>query len=153
VSLGHTRTELRAGARAKLDDAILLFENKRYSNAYYLSGYAVELGLKACVAAQMTAETIPGKEVIKGILEHQASKLVGLAGLKAELKEQQDNDPDFAANWAVASEWMPDSRYEVTEDPISSQALISAIADPKSGVFNGSKRTGKQRPSSRQAVR
>lgn len=82
MSLGLTRADLQANAQAKLDDAILLLKQGRYSNAYYLAGYAVEIGLKACIAAQITAETIPAKEFIKGILNHEFTGLVGLAGLK-----------------------------------------------------------------------
>jgi len=134
MGLGQKRNDLQANAQAKLDDAIILLQNGRYSNAYYLAGYAVEIGLKACIAAQITAETIPDKEFIKGILNHQFTGLVGLAGLRADLKERQDQEPDFAANWAVVSEWSPDARYEAT-DPTSAQALIAAVADPKSGVF------------------
>lgn len=134
MSLGLTRTDLQANAQAKLDDAVLLLKQGRYSNAYYLAGYAVEIGLKACIAAQITAETVPAKEFIKGILNHEFTGLVGLAGLKGEIKLEQDKDPDFAANWAVVSEWTSDKRYEAI-DPASAQALIDAIADPKSGVL------------------
>ena len=49
---GYKRVDLQALAQAKLDDAKLLFDNGRFSNAYYLAGYAVELGLKACIARQ-----------------------------------------------------------------------------------------------------
>jgi hypothetical protein len=134
MGIGLKRTELRATAQAKLDDALLLLNHKRYSNAYYLAGYAVEIGLKACIAAQVSAETIPDKYFIQNILNHQFSTLIGLAGLATVLKENKDNDADFAANWAVCSEWSPDSRY-VPVDPTSSQYLIAAITAKKSGVF------------------
>jgi hypothetical protein len=134
MALGYKRGDLQARAQAMLDDAILLLTQKRYSNAYYLAGYAVEIGLKACIAAQVAAETIPDKEFIKGVLSHQFMGLVGLAGLRSDLKDRQDVDPDFAANWAVVSEWLPDARYDAI-DPTSAQALVMAIADPKSGVL------------------
>ncbi len=134
MGVGQRRDELRANAQAKLDDARLLLDNKRYSNAYYLAGYAVELGLKACIAAQISAETIPDKAFIKGILNHQFGGLVGLAGLAGLLNVQKDVDPQFAANWALVSEWEPDSRYE-SIDPTSASLLVHAIADPKSGVL------------------
>jgi len=121
-------------ADAKLDDAAMLLTNGRYSNAYYLAGYAIELGLKACIAKMVAAETIPDKDVIKKFMNHEWSTLVGLAGLKVELQRQQDSDPDFGANWALASEWSPDSRYE-TSDITSSQAIVEAIGNPKSGVL------------------
>lgn len=132
--LGHKREDLRAMAQGKLDDAVLLLNNGRFANAYYLVGYAVELGLKACIAAQVSANTIPHKAFIKGILNHQFAGLVGLAGLAEALKDQQDADADFASNWAIASEWEPDARYEAT-DASSAQLLVKAIADPKSGVL------------------
>jgi HEPN domain-containing protein len=134
LGVGHKREDLRARAQANLDDAVLLFENSRFTNSYYLAGYAVELGLKACIAAQVSAETIPDKEFIKKILKHEFGVLVGLAGLAEELKSAQDSDEDFAANWAIASEREPDSRYE-SIDAVTSQLLIEAISDPESGVL------------------
>jgi hypothetical protein len=134
MGLGHKRNDLRAHAQAKLDDATILFQNGRPSNAYYLAGYAVEIGLKACIAAQISAETIPDKSLINNILKHSFPVLIGLAGLATQLKEQQDKDPDFAANWAIVSEWSPDARYEAI-DTCSAQTLIVAISDPKSGVL------------------
>jgi HEPN domain-containing protein len=133
MSFGLTRLDLRANAKAKLDDARLLLLHKRFSNAYYLSGYAVELGLKACIARHLTAETIPVKEILKGVLDHDFRRLVALAGLTATLETERKN-VDFAANWAAVSEWSPDARYE-SNDPMSAQTLIQAIIDPKSGVF------------------
>jgi hypothetical protein len=134
MAFGMKRTELQALAQAKLDDAMILFAAGRASNAYYLSGYAVELGLKACIAAQISAETIPDKAFIKKILDHQFNVLVGLAGLQGALKEAQDKDVAFAANWAIASEWSPDCRYE-TKDKMSTQLMLVAIGDPKAGVL------------------
>jgi hypothetical protein len=134
MGLGLKRNELRATAQAKLDDAIILLNNGRYSNAYYLAGYAVEIGLKACIAAQVAAETIPDKSFIQKILKHEFPVLIGLAGLAPALRDQQDKDANFAAYWAVCAEWSPDKRYEPV-DPTSSQLLISAIAEKKSGVL------------------
>lgn len=121
-------------AEGKLDDAILLLKSGRFSNAYYLAGYAVELGLKACIAGQIAANTIPDKAFIKNILSHQPGVLVGLAGLAGELKKHQDANPDFSSHWAIVAEWEPDSRYHTTE-AAAAQLLIKAIADPKSGVL------------------
>ena len=131
---GQTRSDLRANAQTKIDDAIILLTNKRYSNAYYLAGYAVEIGLKACIAAQISAETIPDKAFIKGIMNHQYRVLVGLAGLAASLKDEEVKDQRFATNWALASQWEPDARYEAI-DPMSAEGLVEAIATSNSGVL------------------
>jgi HEPN domain-containing protein len=134
MAYGITRLDLRALAQAKLDDATVLFQNTRVSNAYYLAGYAVELGLKACIASQVSAETIPDKEFLKKVLNHDFRTLIGLAGLLTALQEAQDKDPAFAANWAIVSEWSPDARYE-TKDTMLTQVFLTAMSDPKSGVF------------------
>ena len=134
MGLGYKRTDLQAYAQAKLDDASILMQNRRYSNAYYLAGYAVELGLKACIAAQINAETIPDKAFIKDIFTHEFPKLIGLAGLTTELKNQMEKDSEFGANWAIARGWSPDVRYE-TRDVTSAQIFIAAIAHPDSGVL------------------
>src|SRR5215216_6479179 len=123
---GLKRADLQAIAQAKLDNARLLLQHKRFSDAYYLAGYAIEIGLKACIAAQISAETIPDKAFLTKILNHQFPVLIGLAGLATPLKEQQDRDPVFAANWALASEWSPDVRYE-TKDGMMAQLMITAV--------------------------
>ncbi len=46
-------------AAAKCEDATLLLAHARFSSAYYLAGYALELALKACIAKQFAAEVIP----------------------------------------------------------------------------------------------
>ncbi|MDO9249509.1 MAG: hypothetical protein Q7U11_23860, partial [Phenylobacterium sp.] len=68
-------------AQTKLDDALLLLAHKRYSNAYYLAGYAIEIALKACISRQITADVIPDKAFINAIHTHQLKDLVGVAGL------------------------------------------------------------------------
>jgi hypothetical protein len=134
MAFGMKRADLRAMAQAKIDDALILLQNGRVSNSYYIAGYAVELGLKACIASQLNAETIPDKDFIRKILSHDFPTLVGLVGLAQQLKDKKDNDPTFAANWAIVSEWTPDSRYEI-KDTLSTQLIVAAIADPASGVL------------------
>lgn len=128
------RSDLHALASAKIEDANLLLIHKRWSNSYYLAGYSVELGLKACISRQISADTIPDKAILTGIHTHNYGQLIGLAGLKVDLTKHQSNDPQFAANWAIVNEWTPDVRYK-TATPMEAQLIISAIADAKHGVL------------------
>lgn len=43
------RAELQRMSNDRIDDATVLLNNGRWSAAYYLLGYAVETGLKACI--------------------------------------------------------------------------------------------------------
>jgi hypothetical protein len=134
MAIGSSRQELKVLAQLKFDDATLLFANERYSNAYYLAGYVIEFGLKACIARQIMPETIPPKRFVNDIHTHDFEKLVAAAGLKAELRVQQDVNHNFQAYWGLAGDWSPDVRYQ-TADPIMAQLLLQAVGDPNDGIL------------------
>jgi HEPN domain-containing protein len=128
-----SRSSLQKLASAKVDDARLLFENKRYPNSYYLYGYGVELGLKACIARQILAETIPDKTILTRVMTHKIIDLIGLAGLSPDLKDRRV-DREFDARWAVVSEWSEESRYEMI-DVVLAAAMRDAVEHPAHGVM------------------
>ena len=97
------RADLQAIALAKYKDAELLFANRRYSNSYYLFGYAVEIGLKARIARSFLPETIPDRRFVSDIFQHDLTKLVGLAGLSGELAEERKRSNVFDGHWATVS--------------------------------------------------
>ncbi len=111
-----------------------MFDAGRWANAYYLAGYAVEFALKACAARQFSAEAIPDRKFVISLHTHQISELVGLAGLRSDLRVKQDEDSTFAANWGIAAEWSPETRYDAT-DKSSAHYLIHAISEPHHGVL------------------
>jgi hypothetical protein len=127
------RSTLQKLATAKVDDARLLFENKRYSNAYYLYGYGIELALKACISRQIVADTIPDRAVLTRFLTHKISELVGLAGLAQRLEERR-RDRAFDIRWAVASEWSEETRYEMIDSALAT-AMQDAVEHPDHGVM------------------
>jgi HEPN domain-containing protein len=125
--------DLQAIALAKLEDAQLLLDAGRYSNAYYLAGYAVEVGLKAAIAKQFLAGVIPDRAFVNNVHTHDLSKLLGLAGLSEALAIAQ-KAPQFAANWLVTSQWSEASRYEMI-DVFRARELVAAVGDEGTGVF------------------
>ncbi|WP_069470427.1 HEPN domain-containing protein [Candidatus Marithrix sp. Canyon 246] len=54
-----TKTELRALAKARIKEAHILFDAKRYDAATYLCGYAVELSLKARICQTLGYTNFP----------------------------------------------------------------------------------------------
>jgi HEPN domain-containing protein len=129
----HKR-DFEAFAQAKIDDAILLLENERYSNAFYLAGYSLELALKACISSQFSANDIPDPKFVKEIYTHDLTQLVRLAGLRPLHEQEIKRNPDFASNWGIVSEWSEASRYESMAAG-DAQLLIAAITDSNNGVF------------------
>jgi hypothetical protein len=134
MAMGMNKGDLQALAQSKADDAALLFKNRRFSNAYYLGGYAVELALKAVIAGRLSAETIPDKKFINDVYKHSYLDLVGLAGLKSDLIEQQNQDPAFGANWGIVAEWSPDVRYKEV-DKMTAHYFLTAIIHEDHGVL------------------
>lgn len=131
---GISKRDLEGLCDAKLQDALLLLRNGRWGNAYYLAGYAVELGLKACIASQFPPQTIPDKRFVNSVHTHKFADLIGLARMTADLRARQDIDSLFAANWGIAAEWTSDARYD-SADQSSADFLLNAIIDRAHGVL------------------
>jgi len=139
MSYGMQRIELIAMAERKLKDAQLLFMHNRSSSAYYLAGYAVEFGLKACIAKQIAHQTIPDKDFIKDLYTHDLTKLLRLAGLERQRAIDGKADQQFEAAWAITKDWTEQSRYE-TKLISDAQYLLEAISDTEHGVMQWIKR-------------
>jgi len=92
------------------------------------------MALKACVTKQIRPEAIPDRNFINKIYTHNFDQLIGLAGLRTEMKTAQDEDAQFHAYWGITAEWSPDSRYAIA-DAISAQLLLTAIGDANHGVL------------------
>ncbi len=129
------RETLQRLASAKVVDAELLFQNGRYSNAYYLFGYGIEIALKARIARAFFAETIPDKRLVLDIYSHDLTKLVGLAQLTDALARRRKESLQFDANWALAAEWSEESRYEEI-DMFTATNMRNAIVNLEHGVFS-----------------
>jgi HEPN domain-containing protein len=61
------KSDLIKIAEAKAGDALLLLQHGRHSNAYYLSGYAVEIALKAIIATEFRHDTFPDRDFVTKI--------------------------------------------------------------------------------------
>jgi hypothetical protein len=56
------RIDLQNLANERIAEAKILLDAGKWSGAYYLAGYAVECGLKACIANLLKTENFPEKE-------------------------------------------------------------------------------------------
>jgi hypothetical protein len=91
------RGQLRQLAEDRIGDAACLLAGRRPAGAYYLSGYAVECGLKACIMAHVeTAGAIfQDRKFSEKCWTHDLEELLKLANLEPTL------DADTAANAAL----------------------------------------------------
>src|SRR5438105_1773298 len=106
------RADLQRVAVRRLEAANTLILSGHWDAAYYLAGYAIECGLKACIARQFREFDFADKKTVLDSYTHDLSKLVKTAGLEQKLKSATDESDDFKLNWATVKDWSEDSRYE-----------------------------------------
>jgi HEPN domain-containing protein len=129
-----SKTELQSLSMLRLEEAKLLFQNGKYSGAYYLAGYSIEFALKACIASNFRSGFIPDKSFVNELYTHNLDKLIGLAGLREELTKETKANSIFAGYWGVVKDWSEQVRYSIS-DVVTATALLSAISDPNNGVL------------------
>ena len=129
-----TKKDLETLATTRLEDAEHLFRAGRYSAAYYLTGYAVELGIKACIAGVFQANVIPEKSFVNAVYSHKLDELLGLAGIRKQLQDDMKGDAALSAFWGIATKWSEASRYEMW-DQFAAASMIQAVGDGNHGVL------------------
>jgi len=127
------RTEFQSLAAERLDDAAALLKAGRYACAYYISGYAVECALKACIARKMNQDEFPPKDAAKYYV-HDIPKLLDIAGLGSAFAKEVSQDAAFRANWAVVKDWSEESRYQSRQQQ-QAQEMLDAVNDFQHGVL------------------
>ncbi len=131
------RAELQKLSNMRLREARALFAAGEYSGAYYLAGYAVECGLKACFAKSVQRYDFPGR---KNPYTHNLMELVVIASLKDELVLARQANDKFAAGWEVTCKWTEESRYSTLLTRSDAEEILNAIMRRKDGVLPWIKR-------------
>jgi hypothetical protein len=128
--------ELRQLAQDRLQDAATRLAAGRWSGAYYLAGYAVECGLKACIMAQVeaTGAILQDKKLSEKCWTRDLEVLVVQSNLKPALDALAGVNATFAGNWGTAKDWDENSRYQ-QKTQAEAQALYDGIAANPDGVF------------------
>jgi HEPN domain-containing protein len=128
------RADFQTLADVRIAEAKVLLDLGNWPGAFYLAGYAVECGLKACIAKLTQADDFPDKGFAEKCYTHDIERLVTLAGLKAEKDADTKASAAKFANWTTVSDWTEASRYEVKTER-DARTLYAAITDPADGVL------------------
>lgn len=138
------RAELQQLADDRLRDAEVLLAAGRWSAAYYLAGYAIECGLKACVLAHLekSSRIFEDKKEMTDILNnyftHDIDKLVKLAELESARGKDIATNPDLSKNWSIVKDWNETSRYRqisAVDMDTNARTFFDAIAANPNGVM------------------
>ena len=129
------RVEFRQLAEDRIADAAILLASGRWSGAYYLAGYAVECGLKACIAKLTNQDDFPrDRKFVEECYTHDLEKLLRAASLQPALVADTSANPVFSGNWGVARDWQETSRYE-QKTQAEAQSLFEAVTSISDGVL------------------
>jgi len=113
-----------------------LLNAKQWSGAYYLSGYAVECGLKACILRRVeeTGIIFVERKFLDKCWTHDFNELIESAGLTAIRKTDIVANDKLRRNWAVAAEWDEQARYAIWSHQ-KAKNLYKAITTLDHGVL------------------
>lgn len=120
-----------------LVDAKHLLDDHRWSAAYYLAGYAVECGLKACVLARVAAKPeviFEDRKFSEKCWTHSVGELVKQADLEGIRAADAAANPLLAKNWLLVKDWKEQVRYQTTSHQ-KAKKLYAALADQPNGVM------------------
>ncbi len=130
------RAELQQLAEDRVLDAAALLAAGRWSGAYYLAGYAVECGLKACVLVRVeqTGIIFLDRKYSEKCWTHDLDALVTLADLEAERGTAIAANPVLAKSWVTLEGWTEASRYHQKTEP-EARELFYAVNHTTNGVL------------------
>lgn len=128
------RTDFQELAEMRLREADILFAAGQYPGAYYLAGYALECGLKACIAKLTQQFDYPDKKKANDAYSHSLDKLIKIANLEIAHQLALAN-AQFQLFWLVAKDWDEESRYKKTLAKNDAEDLLKAIKDPAQGIL------------------
>ena len=129
------RLELQQLAEDRIADAASLLAVGRWSGGYYLAGYAVECGLKACIARLTNQDDFPrDRKFVEECYTHNLERLVKAGGLKPALDADTLANSALMGNWGVTKDWQEASRY-AQKTQAEAQTLYDAITNTPDEVL------------------
>jgi hypothetical protein len=124
-----TRRDFQRLAELRTREAAALLRTRNPIGSYYLSGYAIECALKACIAKLAKRHEFPLKaDYIRRLYTHNLEELLRLAELEAQLESDMKTNTALATNWGVVKSWNEESRYRVSG--LNGRDLHSAVSGP-----------------------
>lgn len=134
ASVKLTRDDFKQLAKIRLKEAKVLLDKENYDGAYYLLGYTIECGLKACIAKQTNKYDFPDKKVVNDSYCHDLKQLLGLTEFALPINDERKRNKDLEVNWSIVIAWDESSRYH-THSKVDTEGLYSAITNTRNGVL------------------
>ncbi|MHB8792555.1 MAG: HEPN domain-containing protein [Thermoleophilia bacterium] len=116
------KNQMKKIARARLGDAQVLLDYKRYEGAIYVCGYAVELALKVRICKTLKWTSFPTSRNefsnYRSFKTHNLDVLLHLCGIENRIKTE------LLAEWSAVAQWDPEARYKPIGSANKSDATL-----------------------------
>jgi HEPN domain-containing protein len=129
-----TRADLQQLARERLREARALLRLGLWDSAYFLSGFAVECALKACIAKNTRRSEFPDLSAVKGFWTHDLAKLRKAAGLEKAFEQDATRDSQLGRYWALVKDWRSEARYQSISET-KARDFYDPLTKPQRGVM------------------
>lgn len=130
--MATTKTDFQKLADMRLREAKVLLDASEWDGAYYLAGYAVECGLKACIIRRLnSSDAWPERRFSEDCYKHDLTVLLRVADLATPL----DSAGPVAASWGQVKDWNEQSRYEHGKSEKVVREFCEAITNATDGVL------------------
>lgn len=120
-------------ADARLREAGRLHTGKMMTGAAYISGYAVEILLKALIADRHFGKWFPLLRVPDQFKTHNLDVLLKHSGYSDQLRMAVENNRILGVNWTIAKQWKTELRY-MNLKAREADDIFTAMASPDNGV-------------------
>ncbi|MEZ0542781.1 hypothetical protein [Fibrella arboris] len=124
-----SKQELRRIATARLKDAEILLAANRYDGASYLSGYAVEIGLKLRICRTLKWQGFPETnsefQGLQSLKVHDFEVLLRFSGVEGKIKS------GYLTEWSAVKQWKPELRYAIAGSANAASARTMIVAAKK----------------------
>lgn len=121
-----TIIELEDLARNRMEDARVLYEAGRYDGAFYICGYAVEMGIKKKICMTLGWPGYPSEkefDKLKFLKTHDLDTLLHFSGVEKQIKEE------LFSEWSIVISWKPEIRYSSQKQTEKSAKLLLESAE------------------------
>ena len=130
------RADLQRISMQRRREAAALLRAGLFPGAYYLTGYAVECALKACIARQVGKYDFPNKKLAQESWTHDLEALIRLAGVGPDLSRDAKLNAALQLNWAIVKDWSETARYDLTVTRAQARDLYSACTSRRNGILS-----------------
>ncbi|MCW3124863.1 MAG: hypothetical protein JWO03_521 [Bacteroidetes bacterium] len=131
-----TRAELKSLSKIRLKEAKILKDNGCYEGAAYLTGYSLELALKARICKILDADYPDTGDLGKVYKTHNFDQLIRLGGIRKKFDDKAAADPDFQLNYSTINGWNESWRYESGKTVLFVEKLLVALENPGNGILS-----------------